>query len=586
MQQITFKRKHWSPFLYLVLGSLSLLLVLQFTKADLSGESKLDNDISSNLDDDSITSQQTPSPSSNKKDEKLYVSPQLNSDDLHLYEHFDDEEQFTKNWISSSDPKYAGNWKLEPSIDRSSNDKQLLLPLKARYYGISSKLQKPFKFNGEHKKPLIVQYEVEFRDGLDCGGAYAKLIRESALDDLSKLTDKTPFSIMFGPDKCGSDTKLHFIIQYPNPKTNGYEEKHWKKSKFVAPLTLFSDRTSHLFKLILEPDNKFEIFIDDKSVGQGNLLQDLDPEINPPKEIEDPKDVKPENWDERPQIEDPAAEKPVDWDEDQPMTIDDPSSTKPEDWLENEPTQIHDPDAKKPDDWEDMDGEWEAPLIDNPACAKVSGCGEWKPAKIANPAFKGKWKVPKIDNPNYKGKWTPKMIPNPDYFFDESPFSSLDSIGAISFELWSMADNIAFDNILITGNKDEAEQIMKLTWEEKRPIVESKTTLESLTGLAKEYPYLGILVVLALLVSLYFTLSFFRKSKPQSDDGDSIVKKKKLDQSRPDDRSEEQPNVEEVTQDEDAEETEDIDDEEEQDEEVGEDEDQTQESGKKKFRSQ
>ena len=36
-----------------------------------------------------------------------------------------------------------------------------------------------------------------------------------------------------------------------------------------------------------------------------------------------------------------------------------------QDW--DKPQHIPDPDAKKPDDWDDeIDGEWEPPMIDNP----------------------------------------------------------------------------------------------------------------------------------------------------------------------------------------------------------------------------
>jgi len=62
-------------------------------------------------------------------------------------------------------------------------------------------------------------------------------------------------------------------------------------------------------------------------------------------------------------IQDPEAKKPDDWDERE--NIDDPDDSKPEDW--DKPEHIPDPDAKKPDDWDDeMDGEWEPPMIDNP----------------------------------------------------------------------------------------------------------------------------------------------------------------------------------------------------------------------------
>lgn len=51
---------------------------------------------------------------------------------------------------------------------------------------------------------------------------------------------------------------------------------------------------------------------------------------------------------------------------------------------------------------EDMDGEWEAPQIPNPACESAPGCGTWKRPMIDNPSYKGKWKPPMIDNPNYQ----------------------------------------------------------------------------------------------------------------------------------------------------------------------------------------
>lgn len=71
---------------------------------------------------------------------------------------------------------------------------------------------------------------------------------------------------------------------------------------------------------------------------------------------------------------------------------------------------------------DEMDGEWEAPLIPNPKCEGAAGCGPWKAPMIDNPDYKGKWKAPMIENPNYKGKWTPRKIHNPDFFEDLEPF--------------------------------------------------------------------------------------------------------------------------------------------------------------------
>lgn len=68
-----------------------------------------------------------------------------------------------------------------------------------------------------------------------------------------------------------------------------------------------------LFPVVLNPDNSFEILIDQTVVNSGNLLNDMTPAVNPPAEIEDPDDHKPDDWDERPKIPDPDAVKPDDW---------------------------------------------------------------------------------------------------------------------------------------------------------------------------------------------------------------------------------------------------------------------------------
>ena len=70
-------------------------------------------------------------------------------------------------------------------------------------------------------------------------------------------------------------------------------------------------------------------------------------------------------------------------------------------------------------DWDDeMDGEWEPPMIDNPEYK-----GEWKPKQMKNPEFKGKWVHPEIDNPEYTA--------------DDDIYLYKD-IGAIGFDLWQV----------------------------------------------------------------------------------------------------------------------------------------------------
>ncbi len=204
--------------------------------------------------------------------------------------------------------------------------------------------------------------------------------------------------------------------------------------------------------------------IDQNEVNTGSLLSDMQPPIIPEKEIVDPNDQKPETWDEREKITDPDATKPDDWDEEQPREIPDTNAKKPNSWLDDELPTLPDPSAVKPDDWDDdTDGEWEAPKIDNPKC--INGeCGKWSEPMIRNPNYKGKWIAPLVDNPNYQGKWEPKKIANPDYFEDNDPFKSIIPISAIGLELWSMNDNIYFDNFLITDNEQTATEFAKDTW--------------------------------------------------------------------------------------------------------------------------
>lgn len=65
--------------------------------------------------------------------------------------------------------------------------------------------------------------------------------------------------------------------------------------------------------LVMNPDDTFELLIDQIVVNKGSLLEDVVPPINPPKEIEDPSDKKPDDWDERAKIPDLSAVKPEDW---------------------------------------------------------------------------------------------------------------------------------------------------------------------------------------------------------------------------------------------------------------------------------
>ncbi|CAG0892149.1 unnamed protein product [Darwinula stevensoni] len=479
-----------------------------------------------------------------KEDVKIvdvkYETPKLKgSGPTYFADHFDDEKASESQWmrsqakkdgVESDIAKYDGIWKVEAmSKTALPGDYGLVMKSKAKHSAISAKLDKPFVFDSN---PLIVQYEVAFQNGLDCGGAYIKLLSKDSNLSLKNLHDKTPYTIMFGPDKCGHDSKLHFIFRHKNPLTGEFEEKHMKKpSKKLDDE--FTDKASHLYTLFLYPDNSFEIQVDLQKFASGNLLETMDPPVNPPKEIEDPTDKKPDDWDEREKIPDPNAKKPDDWVEEE-MILDE-SATMPDGWLEDEPTMIPDPDAVKPDDWdEDMDGDWEPPLIENPKCMEAPGCGEWKQPKIANPAYKGRWYPPMIDNPKYKGKWAPRVISNPKYFQDDHPFH-MTTVDALGFELWSMSDNIYFDNILVTSDPATALAWAEDTWKLKQwtAVTTDGSLWKQAVAYTNKYPWLWAIYVLVFGLPIVLLITYCTGgSKAELDE---IARRKKEDPLVPDD---------------------------------------------------
>uniref|UniRef100_A0A672JSC5 Calreticulin n=1 Tax=Salarias fasciatus TaxID=181472 RepID=A0A672JSC5_SALFA len=251
---------------------------------------------------------------------------------------------------------------------------------------------------------------IKHEQKIDCGGGYVKVF-PSELDQ-TNMHGESSYYIMFGPDICGYSTKkVHVIFNYKG-------KNHLIKKEIKCK----DDELTHLYTLILNSDQTYEVKIDNEKVESGSLEDDWD--FLPPKKIKDPEAKKPEDWDDR-------------------AKIDDATDTKPEDW--DKPENIPDPDAKKPEDWdEDMDGEWEPPMI-------------------PNPEYKGEWKPKQIDNPNYKGQWVHPEIDNPEYSADSTIYK-FDSIGVLGLDLWQVKSGTIFDNFLITDDVKEAEDVGKETW--------------------------------------------------------------------------------------------------------------------------
>lgn len=322
----------------------------------------------------------------------------------------------SSSWKVSGNSKFEGTWVVGKSQSASadSSDSVLIMEKKGVHSAISSSFPSPLN---PSEKTVVVQYEVRFNQHHSCGGAYLKLLEDGQGFTPETFHDKSSYSIMFGPDKCGQTDKVHFIFRHKNPVSGLYEEKH-----LTSPPSIKNDQQSHLYTLTIKPDSTYDIAIDRVSVKSGSLLSDFSPAVNPPREINDPADSKPVDWVDETEIPDPSVSKPVDWD--------------------NEPELIADPEAQRPSDWSDQDdGAWEAPLVEN-----------------AN--YKGEWRHPMVANPAYKGEWAPRKIANPEFF--EVTKATVQPIGAVGLELWSMEEGIEFDNVFVGTSETEAAKAAEL----------------------------------------------------------------------------------------------------------------------------
>merc|ERR1711998_361075 len=240
---------------------------------------------------------------------------------------------------------------------------------------------------------------------IDCGGAYLKL--GPAPFDGKAFHGETKYNIMFGPDICGMTKRTHLIFNY--------KEKNLLKDK---DLRTESDELTHVYTLIVKPDNTFEVQIDGAKVEDGKLADG--------------------------------------WKFLEPKEIDDPEDKKPEDWVDE--AEMDDPEDTKPDDWDDeSDGDWEAPQIDNPD-------------------FKGEWKAKRIANPAYKGVWAPKKIANPAYVDDDQLYA-YDSFAFVGIDVWQVKSGTIFDNLLITDDVEAAKaayEKIKTAQEAEKKMKEAK----------------------------------------------------------------------------------------------------------------
>mmetsp|Transcript_3890 Transcript_3890/g.5438 ORF Transcript_3890/g.5438 Transcript_3890/m.5438 type:complete len:395 (-) Transcript_3890:527-1711(-) len=333
---------------------------------------------------------------------------------VYFEERFDsgiDESRWKKSMWKGEES--MGEWVYTPGdwyVDEAKA-KGMQVSSDMKFHAISAKMDAEAETKNSD---LIIQFTVkhEKKDYAFCGGGYIKLLPGEVNPET--FGGDTPYSIMFGPDLCGYDiSRIHLIFEH-----NG--ENLLKEDELKLDYS-DKDEFTHLYTMVLKPSGEYEVFFDQTSKASGNIVDDW---AFPKKEIQDPNVSKPDDWVDEKKIPDPQASKPQGWDD--------------------IPAEIPDPEAEKPDDWdEEEDGEWEAPMIDNPD-------------------YKGEWKAPMIDNPAYKGEWIHPLIPNPDYAPDT--YAKYDKLSTVGFELWTVNAGSIFDNILITDDKEYADKMAAETW--------------------------------------------------------------------------------------------------------------------------
>eukprot|EP00992_Anisonema_acinus_P010173 TRINITY_DN6366_c0_g1_i1.p1 TRINITY_DN6366_c0_g1~~TRINITY_DN6366_c0_g1_i1.p1 ORF type:complete len:411 (-),score=136.09 TRINITY_DN6366_c0_g1_i1:81-1259(-) len=324
-------------------------------------------------------------------------------------ENFDDAT-WEKRWVPSewkgkemgAWKHTAGAWHVDPAVNMGIQTTQDM-----RHHAISAKLAKTFS---NRDKDLVVQFSVkhELKEYSFCGGGYIKLLPSNL--DQKKFGGDSEYAIMFGPDLCGYDvSRIHLIFTYKG--------KNLLKKEEIKLDYEEKDEYTHLYTLIVHPDNTYEVQFDQKEKSKGSLLEGWD---FPQETSDDPTDKKPDDWVDEEEMDDPDDKKPDDYDK--------------------IPEEIPDPDAEKPEEWEDdSDGEWEAPMI-------------------KNPDFKGAWKPKRIPNPAYKGPWKAKQLKNPD--FDPNVYVQ-DDVAYVGFEVWTVNNGTIFDNIIVCDSLKEAQLAAK-----------------------------------------------------------------------------------------------------------------------------
>ncbi|THH06436.1 hypothetical protein EW146_g9612 [Bondarzewia mesenterica] len=171
--------------------------------------------------------------------------------------------------VPGEDPATDPSGPKEPSTPVIEGELDLVAKSKAAHLAISAPFSEPLDFS---ETPLVMQYEVEYQKGGNCGGGYLgtrscasrtascapmarptrrpgrtmKLLEDGYQTSGKEFSDETTWVVMFGPDLTCPGTKNYFIFRHKNPITGEYEEKH-----LILPPKPSIEKTTNLYTLVL-----------------------------------------------------------------------------------------------------------------------------------------------------------------------------------------------------------------------------------------------------------------------------------------------------------------------------------------------
>lgn len=179
---------------------------------------------------------------------------------VYFKEEFSDDA-WEQRWITSQHAsKEWGKFVLTPG--RYYGDPEISKGIKTaedeKFYGLTTKFE-PFSNKG---KVLVIQFSVKYEESMKCAGAYLKLFDCSF--NPKNFHSYVPYLMMFGPDIC-LHKKVHVIFSYKNRHVSTKERIRCRE-----------DRFTHLYTLIIKPNNTYIVKIDNKIERSGKLEEDFD----------------------------------------------------------------------------------------------------------------------------------------------------------------------------------------------------------------------------------------------------------------------------------------------------------------------